>query len=88
MLTSTLFDVAAITRLNPIGETFTPIVETVNEFFFERPNFKNYITDHHKKKIEEVFDQEHIAFMTLWLSYFFFSSRSLQIAKKYVPLAI
>lgn len=88
MLTPTLFDITAITRLNPIGETFTPIIETDNKFIFELSSFKNHISDHHKKKIEEVSDQEHIAFLTLFLSYFFFCSNSLQIAKKYSPLGI
>lgn len=88
MLMPTLFDVSTITGLRHISETFTPIVETINEFIFERFNFKNYITDHHKKNIEEVSDQEHIAFLTLQLSYYLFCLSSLQIAKKYVPLAI
>lgn len=70
MLTLTLFGITTIMGLNPIGETFTPMIEIDNEFVFEPPNFKNYITDHHEKKTKEVSDQEHISFLTLWLSYF------------------
>ena len=85
MFTPTLFDIAVIMGL---GETFTPIIEIDNDFVFYHPIFKNRISYHHKKKTEEVFDQEHIGFLTFWLSYFFFCSSSLQITKKYVPLAI
>lgn len=56
MLTPTLFDVEAIAGFNPIKETFTPTIETHQEFVFELCSFKNYIIDHHDKKIEEVFD--------------------------------
>lgn len=86
MLTLTQFDVAAIIGLRPTCETFTPIMETINEIIFERLSFKNYIIDHHKKNNEEVSDHEHITFMTLWLSYYFFCSSSLQIDKKICPI--
>lgn len=85
MFTRALFDITTIIGL---GETFTPIIEIDNDFVFECPIFKNRISYHHKKKTEKVSDQEHIGFLTLWLSYFFFCSSLLQIAKKYVPLAI
>lgn len=52
--TPTLFNVAAITRLKPKVETFTPIIEIENEFVFEHFSLKNYITDHHKKNTAEV----------------------------------
>lgn len=88
ILTPTLFDVAAITRLNPLGETFTPTIDTNHEFFSERFIFKKFIINHHDKKNEELSDQEHIAFLTLWLLYYLFYSGSLQIVKQYILLAI
>lgn len=71
-LTPTLFYVTAITGLNPLGETFTHTIKINHEFVFECFTFKNFIINHHDKKIEEVFDQEHIVFLTLWLSYYVF----------------
>lgn len=81
MLTPTLFDIETITKLNPLGETFTPSIKTDHEFVFERLSLKNFITDHHEKKTNKVFDQEHITLLTLWLSYYVLYSGSLQIAK-------
>ena len=37
---------------------------------------------------EDVTDEEHIAFLTYWLTFFVFCSSSLQVAVKYVTLAI
>lgn len=88
MLTPTLFNVASITLLNPLDETFTLTIETNHEFIIERFSFKNFIIDHHYKKNDEVSNQEHIALLTLWLSYYVFCPGSLQISNKYVPLAI
>lgn len=88
MLTSTLFDVTTITGLNPLGENFTLTLETTNEFTIEQFSFKNFIIDNHDKKTTKVSDTEHIAFLTLWLSYYIFCSDSLQVAKKFVPLSI
>lgn len=81
MVTPNLFDVITITGLRPTGETLTPILEIINEFVFDQYNFKSYITDHHNTTTEKVSDQEHITFLTLWISYYFFVSSSLQIAK-------
>lgn len=88
MLTPTLFDVEAITGMNPLGKTFTPTAETGNGFVFECFSFKKFIIDHHDKKTQEVSDQENIAFLTLWLSYYVLYSGYFQIAKKYIPLEI
>lgn len=87
MLTPTLFDVASITWLNPLGE-FTQTSETTNEFTIKRFSFKNFIIDNHNKKTAEVSDQEHISFLTLWLSYYVLCSGSLQVDEKFVPLTI
>lgn len=88
MLTPTLFDVEGITRPNPLGKKFTLIVETTNEFTIEGFSFKNFIIDNHKKQNVKVFGQEHISFLTLWISYYVLCSGSLQVAKKFIPLAI
>lgn len=42
MLTPTLFDMTAITRLTPLGENFTPTLETTNEFTIKLFSFKNF----------------------------------------------
>lgn len=88
MLTSTLFDVAAITDLYPLRETVNPTLSTENTFMFGWANLLNYIKDHHNKDSVEESDEEHIAFLTLCLSYYVFCHESLQIAKSYIALAI
>lgn len=47
-----------------------------------------YDIDHHVKDSDEVSDEEHISFLTLWLSYYVFYPGSMQIAKSFIPLAI
>lgn len=49
MLTLTLFNVASITGLNPLGATFAPTLETKNEFTIEHFGYKNFILDNHDK---------------------------------------
>jgi len=89
MLTPTLLDVAGLTGLKPIGQTFDPdghISEL--SFDFSRPAYGNFILDHHVTSSPEVSETEHIAFLTYWLSMYIFCSRSLQIPKKFTTLAI
>lgn len=81
MLTPTLFDVAAITGLSPLGEILDPTLPTENGFSFSRGSLQNYIEDHHNKDSVEVSEEEHIVFLTPWLSYYVFCPDSLQIAK-------
>lgn len=88
MLTPTLFDVVAITGISPLGETFDPMLATRKMFDFDRPSLQNYLEDHFDKESDEVSDEEHITFLTLWLSYYLFCPSSLQIAKSYIALAI
>lgn len=88
MLTPTLFDVAVITGLSPLGETFDPTLSAENTFTFSRASLLNYIEDHHNKDSVEVSDEERIAFLTLWISYYVFCPGSLQIAKSYIALEI
>lgn len=88
MLTPTLFDVATITGLSPLGETFDPTLSTKNTFMFGWASLMNYIEDNHNKDSVEVSNKEPIAFLTLWLSYYIFCHGSLQIAKSCIALAI
>lgn len=88
MLTPTLLDVAYITGFSPLGETFDPTLLTENTFSFNRASLQNYIEDHHDQDSAKVSDEECIAFLTLWLSYYVFCLGSLQIAKSYISLAI
>lgn len=87
MLTPTLLDVVAITGLKPIGEMFDPDnCESDFNFDFKRSTFGNYIEDHHNLD-DEVSDEEHIAFLTFWLSIYVLCTRSIQVAKHYRTLA-
>lgn len=88
MVTPTLFDTVLIPGLRPTGETSNPTIKNQIKlnFTFDHPSFNNYIKDYHDKT-EEVSNYEHIAFLTLWLSHFTFCSSSLQVAKKFIPLA-
>ena len=88
MLTQTLFDVVAITSLSSLGEVFDPTLLMEITFSFSRASLQNHIEDHHNKDSIEVSDEEHIAFFTLWLSYYVFCLDSLQIVKRYINLAI
>src|ERR1051325_3831483 len=73
MLTPTFFDIAAITRLSPIGETFDPNEDADNliDFDVRHASFSKYITFYHSAE-EEVSKVEHIAFLALWLSKYVF----------------
>jgi len=88
MLTPTLLDVSAITRLKPTGENFDPSKgkSSVN-FDFIKAACDPYINNHHKPHDETVSDDEHIAFLTYWLSMYVFCTRSIQVAKHYRTLA-
>lgn len=91
MLTHTLFDVAAITWLRPTGETYNPsIVREENHFNFstKRASYINLISNHYKIDTSEFSDQENITFLTFWLSHFVFCTSSLQVAKKFIGMAI
>lgn len=70
MLMLTLFDVATITGLSPLGDTFNPTLPTETTFSFGRTCLQNYIEDHHDKDSLDVSDEDHIAFLTLWISYY------------------
>lgn len=88
MLTPTLFDVAVITSFSSLGEVFDPTLSTENTFSFSWASLQNYIEDHYNKDSVEVSHKEHIAFLTLWISYYVLCPCSLQIAKSYIALEI
>ncbi|GAU38048.1 hypothetical protein TSUD_146060 [Trifolium subterraneum] len=89
MMTPTLFDIAIIIGLWPIGLTFNPKYDSP-EFSsnYENKTFSNFISNHHDIKRDEVSDEEHIAFLTYWLSHFIFYTESLHVVKRLVPMAI
>jgi hypothetical protein len=88
MLTPTLLDVAAITGLRPNGDHFDP-TQTGHkvELNYKENTFSKYIAENIGKEGEEVSVEEHVAFLTLWLSHFVFCSKSLQVARMFIPLA-
>lgn len=91
MITPTLLDSTAITSLKPIGEVFdceavAPISLRFNVGDSRTPTYNNFI-DHHATSAGLVTDEEHVAFLTLWLSRFVFCSRSMQVAKHFALLA-
>jgi hypothetical protein len=66
MMTPTLFDVAAITGLSPIGDTYDPARVSPNIVFDPKEKtFQKYIQENHEAGDEEVSDIEHVAFLTL-----------------------
>ncbi|CAJ2662120.1 unnamed protein product [Trifolium pratense] len=88
MMTPTLLDVAAITGLSPLGDTYDPCkASDTIKFDFRNKSYSKYIVEN-RKTSDEVSDEEHIAFLTLWLSQYVFCTQSLQVAKKFIPMAI
>lgn len=89
MMTPTLFDIATIIGLKAIGETYDPNLMADDTIFFDttKATFTTYITYYHDKSFIEVSDQEHIAFLALWLSRCIFCSKSLQVANKFLTMA-
>lgn len=88
MVTPTLFDIATIIGLRPTGENFDPNEsdkDTIN-FNINCAIFGKYIEDYHVTNIDEIFDEEHITFLALWLSRFIFCCKSLKVAKRYLTL--
>jgi len=88
MLTSTLLDIAAITGLKPTGETFDPSkCKSVVTFNFVKATCGPYVKHQRKPHTKEVSDDEHIDFLTHWLSIYVFCTRSIHVAKHYRALA-
>jgi hypothetical protein len=88
ILTLTLLDVAAITGLRPNGDHFDPTKTGDKvELNYKENTFSKYIAENMGKAEEEVSTEEHVAFLTLRLSHFFFCSKSLQVARMFIPMA-
>ncbi|WJX45812.1 hypothetical protein P8452_32665 [Trifolium repens] len=88
MSTPTLLDVAAITGLRPNGDHFDPTKTGDKvELNYKENTFSKYIAENMGKEGEEVSIEEHVAFLTLWLSPFVFCSKSLQVARMFIPMA-
>lgn len=88
MVTLTLFNIKVITGLRPTGDNFDPNEndeDTIN-FNTKRASFGKYIEDHHVTYTNEVSDEEHTAFLALWLSRYIFSCKSLKVVKRYLTL--
>ncbi|KAI5398847.1 hypothetical protein KIW84_064290 [Lathyrus oleraceus] len=90
MITPTLLDITAITGLKPTGKVFdceavAPIPLRFDVGDSRKPTYNNFI-DHHATSAGHVTDEEHVAFLTLWLSRFIFCSRSMQVAKHFALL--
>lgn len=79
MVTSTLFDVEAITSLRPTGDSLDPNEgdEDTISFNTNRASFGKYIEHHHATTI----DEERISFLALWLLRCIFGCKSLKVAK-------
>jgi len=89
MLTPTLLDVAGLIGLKPIGQTFDlDRHHSDMSFDFSRLDYDNLFKDQHVSTNSDVFDKEHVAFLTYWLSMYIFCSRSIQVPKKFKTLAI
>lgn len=84
MVTPTLFDIEVNIGLLPTGKYFDPNErdeDTIN-FDTNRANFGRYIEDYHVTNTTEVSNEEHIAFLALWLLRCIFCCESLKVAKK------
>jgi len=83
--------VPTIIGLSKIGENFDPtIVSEENSFGFEtkKATYGIYLTEHCISDTNEVSDQEHITFLTFWLSNFVFCTSSLQVDKSFIGMTI
>lgn len=71
MMTHTLFDIATITGLKPMGETYDRYFLSKDTIGFDtsRAAFTTHIAYYHDKDIHEVSDIEHINFLALRLSH-------------------
>lgn len=67
MVTPTLFNVAAITGIRPIGEDFDPnYMDVYNIKFGEsKAIYILFTVKHQNKDIDDVSDEEHITFLAL-----------------------
>lgn len=88
MVMPILFYITAITGLRLTGEVFDPFFNSgdIIGFNSKRASFTNFIADHFDEATTEVSDEEHVAFLSLWLPHLIFCLSSLQVEKYYVTL--
>lgn len=74
MITPTFLDVTAITGLWTTDKVFNPSIQNEDNIGFnsKRVSFTNFIIDHFDEMTNEVYDEEHISFLSLWLLHFVF----------------
>ncbi|GAU21853.1 hypothetical protein TSUD_33490 [Trifolium subterraneum] len=83
MMTPTVF-----IGLPPTGDTYDPnLAGSKIEPKIRTKSYTKYIEEQNQLK-GEVSDEEHVAFLALWLSQHVFCIRSLQVAKMFFPMAI
>jgi hypothetical protein len=72
----------------PNGDHFDPTKTGDKvELNYKENTFSKYIAENLGKEEEEVSYEEHVSFLTLWLSHFVFCSKSLQVARMFIPMA-
>ena len=88
MLSITLFEVTVITGLKPTGQVISPSISPQSsvDLDFSNPSYINFIQNNMGSG-PEISEQEHTAFLLLWLSYSVFYSKSLSVGKSMLPLA-
>lgn len=66
-----------------------PKNNTKSNFTFSCASYNTYIKDHYASinNVSGPVGEEHITFLTYWISYYVFFSNSLQVAKKFIPMA-
>ncbi|CAL5193503.1 unnamed protein product [Lathyrus oleraceus] len=76
MITPTFFDITATTGVRPTRLDFDPTKITITNhvFSFSITTYRSFIEDH-REITNDIFAQEHIAFLTYWLSMYLLCAR-------------
>ena len=92
MVSPTLFELAAIIGLRPIGKTihFDLALDYLKSYNFDdsEPSYSVFIRNNMGSPSTPVFDTEHVAFLSYWLNAIVFCSRSLRMQQRYYALAV
>lgn len=88
MITPTLFDVVVITGLWPTSDVFDPTQQDKCTISFDSKwaSYNVFIVVHFETQIEDMSNEEHIAFLTLWLYHYIFCFKSLKVSKSFISL--
>lgn len=88
MIGPTLFDMSSITGLKPDGEVIHMLIEPKFDIKVpvQSPAFSTLIQQH-CQETDDVSNEEHAAFLTLWLLAYFLCSKFVHVTKAYVSLA-